>query len=124
MKKTKDKIVTQQLSGFMHFVREQGVVGLAVGLVLGTAVKTLVDSIVASIINPIIGLMMGGVNLNDKSVCIGKNYIDGKLICQNNLEYGKVISNMISFIVVAALIYFVVKGLKLDRLDLKTKDKK
>ena len=37
------------LQGFVDFIREQGVVGLAVGLILGFAAKTLIDSMVANI---------------------------------------------------------------------------
>src|SRR6476619_4079274 len=55
-------------SGFVSFVREQGVVGLAIGLVLGTQVKVLVDQIVVSFINPLLGILLPGNNaLVDKT---------------------------------------------------------
>lgn len=109
--------VKQQVNGFMHFVRQQGVVGLAVGLMLGTAVKSFVDSIVINIVNPIIGLMLGNVDLSDKAVCLSSKVDPATGVCSNNLAYGSVISNLISFISVAAIVYFFVKGLKLDRID-------
>jgi large-conductance mechanosensitive channel len=37
--------------------------------------------------------------------------------CSNKLGWGQVISDLISFMIVAAVVYFVVKGLKLDKLD-------
>ena len=107
-------IMRKQIGGFMLFVREQGVVGLAVGLVLGTAIKSVVDSMVANILNPVIGLVTGGVNLNDKYVCLARTA--GQ--CSNKLAYGSFISTLISFIAIAAVVYFGVKGLKLDKLDI------
>jgi large conductance mechanosensitive channel len=103
------------LQGFVDFVREQGVVGLAVGLVLGVAAKSVVDSLVANIFNPLIGMASGGGSLDSKYVCLKE--VAG--VCQNKLGWGAVIGDLLSFIIVAAVVYFVVKGLKLDKLDKK-----
>jgi large conductance mechanosensitive channel len=105
-------IVGKRLSGFFEFVRQQGVVGLAIGLVLGTQVKTLVDQLVASFINPLLGLLLpGGGSLSEKSFHAS---LYGK---SEDFLWGAFVSQLISFIVVAAVIYFVFKGLKLDKLD-------
>lgn len=105
---------SKQLGGFMDFVREQGVVGLAVGLALGVQVKAVVDQIVASFINPVVGLVLPGQgDLSKKtfSLTVG----DKTAV----FAYGAFFNVLISFIAVAAVIYFVVKGLKLDKLDKK-----
>lgn len=105
---------TRPLGGFMDFVREQGVVGLAIGLAIGTQAKTLVDQIVASFINPIVGLLLPGKgNLTEKFFSLTFN---GKT---EPFKYGALLSVMISFLAVCAVIYYVVKGLKLDKLDKK-----
>ncbi len=101
------------LQGFVDFVREQGVVGLAIGLVLGVAAKSVVDSLVANIFNPIIGLLGAGGSLENKFACLKS--VNGA--CTNKLGYGHVISDLISFLIIAAIVYFVVKSLKLDKLD-------
>ena len=101
------------MEGFVNFVREQGVVGLAVGLVLGVAAKSVIDSLVANIFNPIIGLIGNGGNLDSKYVCMKSVGVE----CQNKLAYGAFISDILSFIIIAAVVYFVIKGLKLDKLD-------
>ena len=64
------KKVKSPVQGFLVFVREQGVVGLAIGLVLGVAAKSVVDSLVANIFNPVIGLIGNGGDLSDKYVCL------------------------------------------------------
>lgn len=53
------------MKGFIEFVREQGVVGLAVGFILGGAISKVVSSIVTDLITPILGLVLGATgNLN------------------------------------------------------------
>ena len=110
--------VKHHLQGFFDFVREQGVVGLAIGLVLGVAAKSVVDSVVNNIFNPIMGVLTGGVDFSDKFICI-KRAGDA---CISKLGYGQVISDLISFMIAAAVIYFTFKALKLEKLD-KKKDK-
>lgn len=103
-----------ELEGFKEFIRRQGVVGLAIGLVLGVQVKALVDQIVASFINPILGLILPGQgDLAQKSftLTVGQE--------RAVFAYGAFISVSISFLTVAALVYFGVKTLRLDKLDKK-----
>ena len=98
------------MKGFMDFIREQGVVGLAVGFVLGGAVAKLVSSLVQDIINPVLGIFLGKAgNLADASFMIGGAEV----------MYGSFLVVCIDFIVVALVIYWGVKKLGLDKLDKK-----
>ena len=100
-----------QLDDFLDFIRRQGVVGLAIGLVLGIQVKALVDQIVASFINPIIGLVLPGTGgLAEKTFTLSAGHKSAVF------AYGAFISVLISFLTVAALVYFGVKALKLEKL--------
>ena len=104
------------LQGFVDFLREQGVIGVAIGLVFGIAAKSLVDSFVANIVNPIVGLLWGGgSSLENKAVCIQRT----GLTCTNSLKYGHFISDVISFLIIAFVVYFVFKLLKLEKLTKK-----
>ena len=105
-------VAKSHLQGVMDFIREQGVVGLAVGFILGGAVSKTVSSLVENIINPLIGALLGKVALNEKFLLVGSV----------KLGWGAFVSTIIDFIVVAAVIYFGVKALRLDKLD-KSKDK-
>ena len=77
MKKESARKVLQKggevgVRGFIEFVREQGVVGLAVGFILGGAVSKLVASLVNDIINPILGIALGAVgDLDSMGMSIG-----------------------------------------------------
>jgi large conductance mechanosensitive channel len=98
------------MKGFIEFIRRQGVVGLAVGFILGGAVSKVVSSIVTDIINPLIGIILGAAGgLGEVSIRIGAAEI----------MVGNFIAALIDFVVIAAVVYFGVKGLGLEKLDKK-----
>lgn len=101
--------MNSKMQGFMDFIRNQGVVGLAVGFILGGAVSKMVSSLVDNIINPLIGALLGKVDLVDKAFNVGGV----------SLMYGAFISTLVDFIIIAAVVYFGVKALGLDKLDKK-----
>jgi len=93
---------------FLDFLREQGVIGLAVAVVLGAAITRLVGSLVTDIINPMIGILLGKAgDLASYSVTIGTAEI----------MWGKFVISIIDFIIIALVVYFGLRLLKLDKLD-------
>ncbi|MDD5032687.1 MAG: MscL family protein [Candidatus Pacebacteria bacterium] len=101
------------MKGFVNFIREQGVIGLAVGFILGGAVSKLVSAIVSDFINPLLGIVLGAAGeLKNASLNIGS----AKIL------YGDLVSVFIDFVVIALVVYFGVRLLGLDKLD-KRKDK-
>jgi large conductance mechanosensitive channel len=112
--------VNKRFRDFTDFVREQGVIGLAVGLAIGTAAGATVKAIVDGLINPIVGFILGGDSLAKKSWDTGLSNGGKELVFQ----WGAVLSSVITLLSVAAVIYYVVHGLKLDKLDKKKEDKK
>lgn len=107
---TKEVKESRPLSGFVDFVREQGVVGLAVGVVVGVAVKDTVDSIVAGLVNPLIGLVLPNVEaLSEKTATISGS----------EFAWGRVLLSIINLLIIGAVVYFVLKALRLDKLDKK-----
>jgi len=105
--------MNNQIKGFVDFIREQGVIGLAVGFILGGAVSNLVKSFIDDLINPILGLILGAAgSLESATLKVGPMVF----------KYGNFISVLINFIVIAAVVYYGIKGLGLDKLD-KKKDK-
>lgn len=99
--------------GFMEFVRKQGVVGLAIGLAIGTQAADLVKNIVTSIITPFVDLLVGSGGLKSLT------YTVDVLGRHGTFQFGLLIDSTLKFIAVAMVIYFVVMGLKLDKLDIK-----
>ena len=98
----------------MTFVREQGVVGLAVGLAIGTAAGAAVKQIVEGFINPIINLLVGsqeGLVAATWTLTVGSR--------EAVFAWGAVTSALITLIATALVIYWLVKVAKLDRIDKK-----
>ncbi len=102
-------LIKTPLQGFVDFIREQGVVGLAVGFILGGAVSKTVSSLVENVINPLVGILLGKVNLADRMWVVGSA----------TLKYGAFVSTLIDFVIIAAVVYFGIKWLGLDKLDKK-----
>lgn len=98
------------MKGFLDFIREQGVVGLAVGFILGGAVSKVVTALVNDVINPLLGIALGAAGgLKTASLAIGSAQI----------FYGDLISVFIDFVVVALVVYYGVKMIGFDKLDKK-----
>lgn len=98
------------MKGFLDFVREQGAIGLAVGFILGGAVSDLVKSLIDNIINPILGILLSQA----QGISEASFQILGATV-----KYGALINTLINFCVIAAVVYFGVKKLGLDKLDKK-----
>ncbi len=101
------------MKGFADFIREQGVVGLAVGFLLGGAVSKVVTALITDVINPILSFALG-TKEGIKTASFG--------IGSAQILYGDFISVVIDFLVIALVIYFGVKILKINKLD-KPKEK-
>lgn len=96
------------MRGFITFIREQGIMGLAIGFLLGGAASRVVSSLVNDIINPLVGLGLQRVGtLTDLVLNVG----------DARVEIGNFFSTLIDFLIIAAVVYFVFKGLRLDLLD-------
>jgi large conductance mechanosensitive channel len=97
--------------GFMNFIREQGVVGLAVGLVLGGAVATVVKSLVDNVVMPPIGFLLGSADgLKGLSWTIGRTSNKDAV-----LHYGAFLNDLLNFVIIAFVIYIVVHMLGVDK---------
>jgi large conductance mechanosensitive channel len=95
---------------FIEFIRTQGVVGLAVGFVLGGSVSKVVSSLVEDIINPVLSVILG----------IAGNYAVATLTFGPVvIRYGHFLAALVDFIVIAAVVFYIVHGLGLDKVDKK-----
>lgn len=102
------------MNDFIQFVRKQGIVGLATGFILGGAVSKLVSSLVEDIINPVLGIILGAAgDLSSYTLTVGSAEV----------RWGNFLSMLIDFSVIAAVVFFIISGLGLDKLDVK-KEKK
>lgn len=102
------------MGGFVNFIREQGVVGMAVGLAIGTAAGDTVKKLVTAFVDPLVQLIVGSQQgLQSASFTVEVAGRRGEFL------YGAFISSLITLIAVAFVIYAIVHFLKLDKLDKK-----
>lgn len=87
------------LDEFKAFAMRGNVLDLAVAVVMGAAFGKIVASMVDGIIMPCIGLLLGGVNIADKSLRLGDAVI----------KWGMFLQSIIDFTLIAAAIFLVVK---------------
>lgn len=98
------------MNGFRKFVLRGNVVDLAVGIVIGAAFGAVVTAFVNGVISPLIGLA-GSQNFDKLGVCLkGSCPVDRKtgIPTGHVLLYGSVITAILSFLILAAVIYFLV----------------
>lgn len=98
------------MKGFVEFIRERGVVGFAVAFILGGAVTKVVASLVTDIINPILGLILS------RTKSLESMYFK---IAGAKIMWGHFISIAIDFLILSAVVYFIIKGLGLEKIDKK-----
>lgn len=105
------------ITEFTHFVREQGVVGLAVGLAIGVAAGDAVAKIVDNFINPLVGFILGGTDLSALKWETGLERGGTELV----FGWGAIAGAVITLLATAFVIYYIVHAMKLDKLDKKAK---
>ena len=85
---------------FKEFVMRGNVMALAVGVIIGGAFGAIVTSLTDDIISPVLGIF-GGMDFSDLSV-----EVNGA-----NIMYGKFITAIINFLIMALIIFLMVKGI-------------
>ncbi|NRA87246.1 MAG: large conductance mechanosensitive channel protein MscL [Rhizobiales bacterium] len=106
------------LEEFKKFALKGNMVDLAIGFILGGAFGTIVKSLVNDIIMPPIGLLMGGVDfsnlykvINDVDIPAGTTLDAAKEAGAVTLNYGLFVNNCISFLILALVLFFIVKAI-------------
>lgn len=103
------------LKEFKDFAMRGNVVDLAVGFILGGAFSTIVSSLVKDVIMPPVGLMMGGVDFAGLFHALDGEAYESLAAAQEvgaaTINYGLFINNVISFIVVALALFFLIRSM-------------
>ena len=87
------------LKEFKQFAMRGNVIDLAVAVVIGAAFGKIISSLVDGIIMPLIGLLLGGINISDKTFTIGQAVV----------KWGLFLQTVIDFTIIAFCIFMVIK---------------
>ncbi len=86
---------------FKAFIMRGNVMDLAVGVIIGGAFGKIIASLVNDILMPFFGLLIGGIDFSSLSFTVGGAQVN----------YGLFINNMIDFLIIALVIFLMVKGI-------------
>ena len=101
---------------FVAFAVKGNAMALAVGTIIGAAFSTITKSLTDDVIMPIVAIFMGGIDFSEMKLTLprlfGEAPVDeaGNTIA-NTLNYGNFISAVINFLILALVVFFLVKGL-------------
>ena len=101
---------------FLAFAVKGNAMALAVGTIIGAAFSGITKSLTDDVIMPIIAIFMGGIDFSELKLTLprlfGEPVLDeaGNVIL-NTLNYGNFISAIINFLILALVVFFLVKGL-------------
>jgi large conductance mechanosensitive channel len=98
------------VSEFREFIARGNVVDLAVGVVIGGAFGKIVTSLVDNIIMPPIGVLTGGVDFSSLKIVL-RSADPAHKIAEVAIGYGAFINTIITFLIIAAAIFFMVKAI-------------
>ncbi len=104
------------LKDFRAFIMRGNVIDLAVAVIIGAAFSQIVNSLVKDIIMPPIGLILGGVDFSNLFVSLNGQHYASLAVAQAaaapTLNYGLFINNVINFLIIAFVIYLLVRGVR------------
>ena len=113
---------------FLAFAVKGNAMALAVGTIIGAAFSTITKSLTDDIIMPIIAIFMGGIDFSEMKIVLPRLFGSEKLdeagnVILNTLNYGNFISAVINFVILALVVFWLVKSLnKLSELSKKKEE--
>jgi large conductance mechanosensitive channel len=99
------------LKEFKDFAMKGNLIDIAVGFVMGAAFKQVVTSFTGGIVAPLIGLIFNA-DLKDLKWIVKEGIAEdsGKVVGEVAVLYGDFLTNLIDFIIVAFVMFIIVKG--------------
>jgi len=96
---------------FKEFISRGNVVDLAVGVIIGAAFGKIVTSLVEQVVMPPIGLVLGRVDFSELKWVLAPENPATEAVEEVAIQYGAFINTLIQFLIVAAVIFLMVKAI-------------
>ena len=100
---------------FLAFAVKGNAMALAVGTIIGAAFSGITKSLTDDVIMPIVSIFIGGVDFSEMKLTLprlfAEKYDEAGNIIENTLNYGNFISAIINFLILALVVFFLVRGL-------------
>ena len=101
------------LNEFREFAMRGNVLDMAIGVIIGSAFGKITTSLVNDVFMPLVGLLIGGVDLGQLNLTLKAAVMDGDTVVKEpvKLGLGTFLSTVIDFILVAFVIFLMVKAI-------------
>ena len=108
------------MNEFKEFITKGNALDLAIGVVIGGAFSSIVNSLVSDLIMPLVGILLGNVNFSDLFIQLNKADVSipaGTTLAAAKeagavvFAYGNFITVIINFLIIAFVIFLIVKGI-------------
>ena len=101
---------------FLAFAVKGNAMALAVGTIIGAAFSGITKSLTDDVIMPIVAIFMGGIDFSELKITLPRLFSEPVLDeagheVLNTLNYGNFLSAVINFLILALVVFFLVKGL-------------
>ncbi len=107
--------MASMLKEFRDFAIKGNMIDLAIGVIIGVAFGKIVESLVGDIFMPVIGAIVGGLDFSNYYVGLSPKVTAGALEEAKKqgavLAYGNFITIALNFIIIAWVLFLVVKGI-------------
>lgn len=105
---------------FQEFIAKGNVMDLAVGVIIGASFGKIVDSIVNDLVMPVVGLVLGGIDFSNLFIPLSMTdspatLAEAKAKAIPVLAYGNFITVVIQFLILAWIVFLMVKGVNTIR---------
>jgi large conductance mechanosensitive channel len=103
------------LKEFKEFALKGNVMDMAVGIIIGAAFGKIIASMVADVLMPVIGLFTGGFDVSQSYILLGEGSYESLAAAEAAgaavLKYGNFIMAVFDFIIIAFVIFMMIKGM-------------
>ena len=103
------------INEFKEFALKGNMMDLAIGMIIGSAFTGIVNSLVNDIINPVLGIFTGKIDFSNLFITLDGSHYDTLEAAEAAgaavFKYGSFISNVINFIIMALVVFMIVKVL-------------
>ena len=111
---------------FKEFAIKGNVIDMSIGIIIGTAFTTIVKSLVDDIIMPPIGKLIGNISFSNFYINLSSIKYESleaaKAAGASTINYGIFLNNIITFLIVAWVLFIVIKGINKIKLQNKTNE--
>jgi large conductance mechanosensitive channel len=106
--------MTKNMQEFKEFINKGNVVALAIGVIIATEFGKVVNSLVENVIMPPVGKILGGVDFSNMYLSLSSAVPQGLAFADAQklgpiLGYGKFVTTVISFLIVAYVVFWIAK---------------